>query len=304
MTSDRTLAAAALIIAYATIIGFTDNFVTLIARNAGLWQFHATRSAMGIAILLAVSALSGLRLRPRRMRGVVARSAVHGAAMMLYFGSLAFLTVAQVAAGLFTAPIFVLLISRFVYGEPIGGVRVLAVVTGFAGALLVLGPSALHGATVAAVLPVVAGALYAMGNIATRKWCEGENAGTLVGGFFVALGLFGIIGMAVLTVWPLPVPVGPSGFAVRGPVVPDGAFWLWTFVQAAGSLLAVSLMIRAYQISDAGRVSVFEYAILPAAAVWGYVIKSETLTLTAVSGMILIAAAGIVIALTGRQTTG
>ena len=35
MTSDRTLAAAALIIAYATIIGFTDNFVTLIARNAG-----------------------------------------------------------------------------------------------------------------------------------------------------------------------------------------------------------------------------------------------------------------------------
>ncbi|HBU14498.1 MAG TPA: EamA/RhaT family transporter, partial [Gemmobacter sp.] len=58
--------------------------------------------------------------KPVNLRAVVARSAIHGCAMLIYFGALAFLPVAQVAAGLFTAPIFVLLISRFAYGHHIG----------------------------------------------------------------------------------------------------------------------------------------------------------------------------------------
>ncbi|MEM1506541.1 EamA family transporter, partial [Domibacillus sp. 8LH] len=81
-----------------------------------------------------------LRLRPVDRRAGAARPAIHCTAMLVYFGALALLPVAQVAAGLFTAPIFVLVISRFVYGERIGPVRVLAVLTGFAGVLLVLGP--------------------------------------------------------------------------------------------------------------------------------------------------------------------
>ena len=40
-----------------------------------------------------------LRLRPVRLRAVVARSVIHGTAMVIYFGALAFLPVAQVAAG-------------------------------------------------------------------------------------------------------------------------------------------------------------------------------------------------------------
>ena len=42
-TSDKTLLAAGLILIYATIIGFTDNYVRVIASEAGLWQFHFTR---------------------------------------------------------------------------------------------------------------------------------------------------------------------------------------------------------------------------------------------------------------------
>jgi drug/metabolite transporter (DMT)-like permease len=61
------------------------------------------------------------------------------------------------------------------------------------------------------------------------------------------------------------------------------------------------MMIRAYQIAEASRVSVFEYVILPASALWGWVIWSEVLTPTAIAGMVLIAAAGVVIALRARQ---
>ena len=300
VTQDRTLAAAGLIFVYASVIGYTDNYVRVIAENAGLWQFHFTRTFMAMVLLGLAALVLGLRLRPVNLRAVVARSAIHGLAMVIYFGALAFLPVALVAAGLFTAPIFVLLISRFAYGHAIGPVRIFAVLLGFAGVILVLGPEALSGASLAALLPIIAGAMYAMGNIATREWCAQERAETLLAGFFVALGVIGALGMAALTLWPFTVPAGPEYFLMRGPVWPDGAFWFWTFVQAAGSLLGVGMMIRAYQITDASRASVLEYMILPASAFWSYVIWGQTLGALAWFGMALIVAAGAVIALRAR----
>jgi len=71
-------------------------------------------------------------------------------------------------------------------------------------------------------------------------------------------------------------------------------------VQAAGSLLGVGMMIRAYQIADAGRVSVLEYVILPASAFWTWAIWGDTLTATAWVGMALIVTAGMLIALRAR----
>ena len=300
MTENRIPLAAFMIVIYATIIGFTDNFVRVIADEAGLWQFHLTRSAMALVILGLAAVPLGLRIRPVHLGAVVARSMIHGLAMMIYFGALGFLPVALVAAGLFTAPIFVLLISRFAYGEGIGGAGILAVATGFVGAVLVLGPEAWTGASLAALLPVVAGALYAMGNIATRKWCAEESAETLLTGFFLALGVIGLVGVLVLWVYPMaPVP-GAAAFLQRGPVWPGGGFWFWTFVQAAGSLLGVGLMVRAYQIADVTRVSVFEYVILPASAIWTWAIWGEALSGLAIAGMGLIVLAGLMIALAPR----
>ena len=303
-TQDRTLAAAGAILIYALLIAYADNYVRVIAAEGGLWQFHATRAVIAIALIVGLARMTGRRLRPVSLRAVVARSAVHGFAMLIYFGCLAFLPVAQVAAGLFTAPIFVLLISRFVYGQSIGPVRIVAVALGFVGVVLVLGPSAVEGATWAALLPVLAGALYAMGNIATREWCGTESADTLLAGFFAALGVFGLIGLAVLAIAPVTVAAGTDGFILRGWVTPSGTFLFWVTVQAVLSVIGVGLMIRAYQIADAGRVSVFEYILLPASALWGWLIWAEVPGLTAVSGMALITLAGAMIAVRARQASG
>jgi drug/metabolite transporter (DMT)-like permease len=62
-------------------------------------------------------------------------------------------------------------------------------------------------------------------------------------------------------------------------------------------------MIRAYQIADAGRVSVLEYVILPASAFWTWVIWGETLDPLAWIGMALIVAAGLLIAARARQAS-
>jgi drug/metabolite transporter (DMT)-like permease len=296
-TPPNRLGAAALAIGgYAVLIGLVDNFVRVIAQEAGLWQFHATRTAMGVVLFALAVPLFGLELRPRRPGRVAARSAILAAAMLVYFGCLAFLTVAQVAAGLFTAPIFVLILGRLLYGHRIGPLRVTAALIGFLGVVLVLGPTAAEGLGWPSVLPVVAGALYALANLATREWCAGESAATLTLGFFLAIGLAGLAGTGVLWLWPLPVAEGAAGFITRGPVWPTPSFLFWTFVQALGSALGVALCIRAYQLAEANRVAVLEYLILPVTAGWGWILWSETLTLGAVAGMALIALAGALIA--------
>ena len=299
---DQTLQAVGAIMIYAMLIAFADNYVRVIAAEAGLWQFHATRAVCAIALIWLWARSAGRRLRPVSLIAVTARSVIHGIAMLIYFGSLAFLPVAQVAAGLFTAPIFVLLISRFGYGQQVGPVRIAAVAIGFVGVALVLGPAALAGASWAAVLPVLAGGFYALGNVATREWCPLESAETLLAGFFAALGVFGVLGLAVLAIWPVAVPTGAEGFIQRGWVWPTSTFLFWVTVQALFSVIGVGLMIKAYQMADASRVSVFEYIILPASALWGWVLWSEVPGLQAVLGMALIAAAGAMIAVRADQS--
>ncbi|RUS65059.1 DMT family transporter [Pseudorhodobacter sp. E13] len=301
-TFDPVPRAALLVLTFATVIGFTDNYVRVIAAEVGLWQFHVTRTLMILVMLAALIRPMGLVLRPRRWGGVLGRSALHGTAMMIYFGALGFLPVAVVAAGLFTAPIFVLLISRFVYGHRIGIVRVVAVALGFAGVAMVLGREALEGASLAALMPVVAGAFYAMGNVATREWCAEETTETLTLGFFAGIGAFGLLGLVALTLFPVPVADGAAGFVARGWVWPSASFYGWTFVQAAGSLVGVALLMRAYQIAEASRVAVFEYLALPLAAFWGWLLWQEQLSGQAALGMVLIASAGAMIALRGRQS--
>ncbi len=107
--------------------------------------------------------------------------------------------------------------------------------------------------------------------------------------------------MAVLWLVPVPVPEGADGFVQRGRVWPSGTFLFWTFVQAAGSLLGVGMMIKAYQIADASRVSVFEYVILPASAVWGWLLWGEMLTPTGGGGHGADRGGGHLIALRARQ---
>lgn len=299
-TGNRTQAALVAVLGYAAIIGFTDNFVRTVAEEGGLWQFHALRTAMAAALFWIGARLFGLRLRPVNWRPLVARSVIHAVAMLIYFGCLAFLTVAQTAAGLFTAPIFVLIFSRFLFGHALGPVRIVAVAVGFLGVILVLEPGGESSLGWGSLFPVLAGALYALGNLATREWCEGESASALTFGFFLALGLAGLAGMGVLAVWQPVVPEGAEGFILRGWIWPSGGFLFWTFVQALGSMIAVGLMVRAYQLAEASRVSIFEYVILPASAGWSWLLWGQTVTPLAVLGMALIVAAGTMIALRSR----
>lgn len=295
ITSDRIFSSALLLLGYAAILGLIDNFVRTIAQDGGLWQFHALRAAMVFAILAVLARPMGLHLLPRRWGPWLVRSLLHGSAMLIYFGCLAFLSVPQVAAGLFTAPIFVLIFSRFIFGYALGFVRVMATALGFAGVVLELQPGFGAPLDIASLLPLFAGALYGMASIVTREWCADESAEVLMAGMFVVLGVAGLIGMAVLGIADTQAPAGAEGFISRGWVTPSRAFLGWTLVQAVGSMLAVALMVRAYQLAEASRIAAFEYALLPISAFWAFLLWGEQVEPVALLGMVLIFVAGLLL---------
>merc|ERR1711965_437919 len=145
------------------IIGFIDNYIAVIAETASLWQFQIMRAGLALPILL-----------------------------IFYFGSLAFVAFADALAGLFTAPIFVLLISAFVLRQPIGPIRIIAVVLGFLGILLVLGNTANEFSYIS-LLPVIGGFFYACGSVATRQLCMGETTLSMLAALLIIQASIGFI---------------------------------------------------------------------------------------------------------------
>ncbi len=290
---ERLWAAAAGIFAYAMIVGYADNYVRVIAQSIGLWQFHATRSLMILAMLGLWVGLRGIKLRARNPRAVWLRALVQAGGILAYFAGLGFLPVPQVAAGLFTAPIFVLLIERFFYGAPIRLLQVVAVVCGFGGIVLVLGPAGDLG--VLSLVPVLGGALYGLSAVATRRWCAGEEALVLGGAFFTTIGAVAALVLGLTSLMPL-----GEDYILRGVAWPTGEALWWTFVQALGALVGVVLMLRAYQLAPAPKVAVFEYVGLLTAAFWGWALWGEWPSLLAWSGMGLIVLAGLLIFARGR----
>jgi drug/metabolite transporter (DMT)-like permease len=285
-----------MMVAASAILGVTDAQVVRIAAEAGLWQFHAVRSAMALPLLLIV-AWAGLgRIRPRHPGRLAVRTALVACAILIYFGSLGFLPLAQAMAGLFTAPVFVVLLSWAVLRQPVSALQALAVGVGFAGILLVLRPEA-GALSPLAALPVLAGFLYGAGALATRHLCAEENVLALVFGFFVALGLMGLAGLGVLTLWPQDPPPGPTGFILRGLTPLTPGFLVWTAVQAVGSLVAVGLIARAYQTARPGFVAVFENSVLAFGAAAGWVFWGQAVGPVAVAGIVLIVVAGTLVTL-------
>ncbi|MFQ5624650.1 MAG: DMT family transporter [Paracoccaceae bacterium] len=296
-----TVYGAVLIVFAMSVIGFLDNVVRVIAGDIGLWQFHLLRSAIAVPVLWGFASATGIALAPRRWGPVTLRTAFLTASMLLYFAALPMMPIAQAAAGLFTAPIFVLVFSVVLFGLRIGLWRVAAVVFGFAGVVLILRPEH-SGFNATFLVPVAAGALYALSTVATRQWCAEEGTSALLFSSFLALGLAGLAGAAVLAAFP-----APPGFLERAPFLfsPWGApglpVWGLIVLQAFASLAAVAALTRGYQSAETSRITVFEYSFLIMATFWGWMLWGTVPRPSDVIGIAMIIVSGSVIAIRGAR---
>lgn len=294
--ANRPLFAAAMVVAGMTLIGFIDNFVQVFAEHAGLWQFHFLRSLIAIPATFIIARLMGYRLCPANWGGALLRTVLITASMLLYFGSLPMAPIAQVGAGLFTSPIWALIFSAILFRAPIGPRRNLAVAIGFCGAMLILRPWE-AGFAIWSVVPVIAGALYALAMIATRRYCADEPTLGLNLLFFAALGLAGAAGAGVLGIAPQPELTGEAPFFFQGWVWPlPIEAWGLLAMQAIGSIIAVLAVTKGYQSAETSLVIPFEYTFLISASVTAWALFGEGVDRLTLLGMVLIVGAGIFIA--------
>ncbi|MEM1234994.1 MAG: hypothetical protein AAGH70_12795, partial [Pseudomonadota bacterium] len=112
------------------IIGVVDNVMPEVARHIGIAQFHIVRSAMALCIIVPLLIARG-GLRPANPWGVLGRSALMTIGMGLYFACVGFLPVAQVLAGVFTAPLWIMVVT-LMRGQRVEPLAALLIILGFA----------------------------------------------------------------------------------------------------------------------------------------------------------------------------
>ena len=288
---------AVLLVTGISIFGFSDNLTLLVSDQVGVGQFHFSRSLFAMIMVALLGRLWGLPVVPRYWKPVLARTAFMVTSMLLYFGVMPMMPIAEAGAGLFTSPIFVLLFSSILFKERIGWRQILAVIIGSAGVLLVLRPGS-AGFTVYHLLPVVAGASYAMGSLITYRHLREESPLAILMSFIVSIGIVGAFSTTGLTLFPVSDEMRQQApFLFSGWQSVEGIFWVWIAVIAAGASVALSLMTRAYQLTKTSYAAIYEYAYLLSVGFFGWLFWDIIPDMVSIAGIALIIMSGVVIVL-------
>lgn len=223
------------------------------------------------------------------------RSLAVSVGLLIYFASLGALPVAQAGAGLFSAPLWVALLTVFLFRQFLGFAGVFAVLLGFVGALMLLQPD-FQTLTVLSFMPLAAGFFYGLGMMLTRHWCVDESPVTLAIGIFLTIGLAGLFMLGVVTIWP-------GEAFISAPWVTPSARFLWlTLFQAVGAVIAVTLIAQAYRIGTPAVVAVFEYSFLVFASLWAFLLWGTATNLLAGVGITVIVISGLLMAMNQKRT--
>ena len=170
-TRDRPITALVLLLSGVFILALQDGLVKEISTETSYWQLQALRAVGNLffAILLAVLGGGLILLKPQRAGAVYLRALFLTICMFCFFGGAPYLTLTQMATGLYTYPLFVSILAGPVLGERVGIWRISALAVGIAGASLVLSPWD-DGFTLLQCLPVLAGFFYAL-NVSDNSPC-------------------------------------------------------------------------------------------------------------------------------------
>ena len=288
---------AILLVAGISIFGFSDNLTMLVSDDVGVGQFHFSRSLFAVSMVAILGKLLGLSVIPRLWKPVLVRTLFMVIAIFLYFSVMPMMAIAEAGAGLFTSPIFVLIFSAILFRERIGWRRILAVVMGSCGVLLILRPGS-DGFSLYHLIPVLSGASYAFGSIITFRYLSDESPLAILMSFIVAIGLCGGAFATGLTVVPASQElIAQAPFLFRGWQMVDVWFWIWMAVIAIGACVALSMMTRAYQIAQTSYAAIYEYAYLISVGFFGWAFWGVVPDILSTAGIVLIIFAGVLIVL-------
>ncbi len=171
-------------------------------------------------------------------------------------------------------PLMIAALSVPFLGERVGWRRWLAIIAGFAGVVLALDPGGeIFG--VAMLLPLFGAAQFALYGILTRMAGRTDSAET---SFFWT----GIVGAVAITLIA-PLAWNPPA---------DGDWW-WMMLLCIAGITGHFLLIKAFEIAEAGVLQPFAYFGITVSAAIGYFVFGDAVTAAMLAGGAIITGAGL-----------
>lgn len=305
-SGDKPLAALTLVLAGVFVLALQDSLVKFMSGDTSFWQFQMIRSLgnLGFAIFLALVGGGLSLLKPIHWRPVYLRATLLMICMFFFFSGAPFLSMSQLAAGLYTYPLFVSLLAAPILGEKVGMWRMGALALGAVGAALILNPWHSDFSLVQ-ILPIIAGFFYASNILTLRRACRNESPLTLAFATALVFLACSIIGILLLTLFPFNQDIQQSmPFIAIG--WPDLTLTVLGFGLLASTLNLTGniTLSRAYQTAESSWLAPLDFSYLLFAAIWGRILFEQWPTAQATLGMVLIATAGMLTAWRERVSSG
>lgn len=203
-------------------------------------------------------------------------------ATLFFFTSLIKMPVADTLAIFFVEPLLLTLLSPVFLRERIGTRRIMAVIIGFIGALIIIQPSA-KAFGVYAILPLGAAFCFALYLIITRKLAQNTNP--------VIIQLYtGIAGL--ITISAALIVGNAVGFSVLKISMPTGSEWSLMILIGAIGCIGHLLIVHAFSFADASALAPFHYFEIVGAVVFGWYFFNDIPALTTWLGIVVIFSSG------------
>ena len=285
MNSDRPLLGVLLMVGFALTAPGMDALAKLAGDRIPVAQILAFRFSIQAALLLPLALLFGL-LRyqsPIEILMHFARAALILMATALFFSALRFMAIADAIAIFFVEPFILTLLGAALLGERVGWRRLMACLTGFLGALLIIRPSFTAFGFVA-LLPLGTAVCFSCYMILTRHTSRSLHP--------VALQAWTALAASILI---LPVLASFRGTGVHSfdPIMPEGRYWAYLVGVGIGSTISHLMVSGALRFAPTATLAPLQYLEIISATVLGYLIFSDLPNTQAVIGVAVIVCSGL-----------
>ncbi|WP_337660390.1 DMT family transporter [Anderseniella sp. Alg231-50] len=293
---DNPVTGACLIVFAVFLMALQDAVIKYASSDLTLWQLYVLRSLLALPVLAVIAGLKRTTpavLASAAARWVTLRSCLLVLMYVSLYAAIPVLPLSTLAAGFYTGPLFIAILSAVLIGEPVSTRGWLAVATGFSGVLLIIRPGT-DEFSLLVLLPVLSGLFYALAAILTRDRCQHDTPVALAISLNLVLLITGAAVSVVLFAWQ------PSGTVL--PPFLSGP-WAAMTLREWGLVMVLAVLIvgigvglaAAYQAARPVIVATFDYSYLIFSTMFGFLLFAETPDLATVTGMGLIAGAGLIV---------
>ena len=258
---------------------FNDLFVKAIGTEVPLPQVLLLRGVLASVLIYFLARSLKALAWPEKAKDrwlIVLRSGAEVAAAYFFLTALLHMPFANVTAILQTLPLTVTLAAALVFKEAVGWRRMLAILIGFGGMMLIVRPGT-EGFTIHSIYVLIAVVCVTVRDLAARRLSKNVPSltVTLVGAIFVTV--FGGVGSAITGEWV-------DLTAVQIAMLAASAFFV-----IGGYVFSVMVM----RVGEVGFTSPFRYTAMLWALLLGYVFFGEWPEPLTFVGAALIVATGV-----------